>query len=176
MKCYKCSTNEAEIEYPNGKLCKNCFLDIIYKRIEKDIKQQPFKKGEKVLVFGQLTHSILSKINKIDIDVIERNHEYTKSMDISQFNKVVIPWTADDEAEAFYESITSPEPTFEENLKIVKLFRSLSDEEVLQTAKILCIEHPQKNRNPDIERIRKKYQSSMFGLAKSSEEIKKALQ
>ncbi len=61
MKCLKCC-KKAEIPYPNGDLCKDCFIEIIINRIKKEIrKNNPFVKDEKVLVYGEITEYFLKK-------------------------------------------------------------------------------------------------------------------
>ena len=168
MKCSKC-TNEATVKYPNGDLCNSCFMDMLYKRAEKEIRQHPFKKGEKVLIIGKLAEHFLNHINKIEIakTVAEKEKD--------GYDKIILPWTADDEADNFYEQITSSNPNLKENSKVIKLFKSILDKELAEAAKILNIEFINKARNQDVEKINKKYPTAKFGLVKSSEEIKKAL-
>ena len=170
MKCAKC-TNEATIKYPNGDLCNSCFMDMLYKRVEKELRQHPFKKGESVLIVGELASHFIDHVNKIELFKVFAE----ESNENEDYDKIVIPWTADDEADNFYEELTSNKPNLKENNKTIKLFKSILDKELAEAAKILKIEFTPKKRNSDVEKINKKYPTAKFGLVKSSEEIKKAL-
>lgn len=180
MKCLKCSRN-AEINYPNGDLCKSCFLEILTNRIKKELrKNYLFKKGEKVLVFGKLTEIFLKKAVEGLPLAVKTDKNYTKDMFDKKFfyDKIIIPWTADDESELFYEEITKPRLNLKnigQNNKIIKLFKPILDEELVKAAKILKIKFKPKKRNKELEKIQKKFSSAKFGLVKSAEEFKKAL-
>lgn len=180
MKCLKCSRT-AEISYPNGALCKSCFLEILTNRIKKELrKNNPFERGEKVLVFGKLTETFLKKAIEGLPLVIKTDKKYETNVFDRKFSydKVVIPWTADDEAELFYEEITKSKPNLKnkgQNQKIIKLFKPILDEELFKAAKILKISFKPKKRNKELERIQKKFTSAKFGLVKSAEEFRKAV-
>ncbi len=178
MKCLKCP-KEAVIKYPNGDLCNDCFIEILVNRVKKDTKSNPFSKGDNVLVFGKLSMFFLKKvIENLPVTMTEEDN-FTKDIlknDFTNYDKVVIPWTADDEAVSFYVDITSPNPKFENDNKFVKIFKSILEKELLEASKILNINFIPDKNNEEIEKISRKYPSSKFGLIKSAEEFKKALQ
>ncbi|HIH39673.1 TPA: hypothetical protein HA219_03060 [Candidatus Woesearchaeota archaeon] len=118
MKCLRCSST-ANIPYPNGNLCEKCFIDILTARIKKDTKlNYPFKKGEKVLVFGKLAEIFLKKaMPDFPLKISVTEEKYDKTKDFEGYDRVVVPLTADDEAELFYSEITDEKPDFEENEK-----------------------------------------------------------
>ena len=181
MKCLKCS-KEATVKYPNGDLCNDCFIEILTNRIKKDTKNHvQFKKGDKILVFGKLAKIFLEKVvGNIPLEITEADEKYNSDAIkkyFPDFDKVVIPWTADDEAESFYNELTSDESEFnKENNVIVKIFKMILDKELSMAAKILNMNFEIPSRNSDIERIQKKYPGSKFGLVKSAEEFRKALE
>lgn len=181
MKCLKCN-NEASIPYPNGDLCSDCYIELLVNRIKKDVRTQaPFKKDEKVLVFGKLTKIFLDKIiENLPLKIEESKSKYSKDVlnkDFKEYDKIVLPWTSDDEAEMFYSEMTSNKPDFNKmgHSKFIKLFKSVLERELITASKILNIEFEPQERNKDLEKINKKYPSAKYGLVKSSEEIKKAL-
>lgn len=180
MKCLKCP-KEAAIPYPNGNLCQECFIEMLVSRIKKEIRsEQPFNKNEKVLIFGRLTEAMFHKvIENLPLDVTRAISDYNPSNGYPEYDKVVIPWTADDEAALFYKELTKSDPDFEkigQSKGIVKLFKSILDKELKQAAKILDIVFIPNAKDQDLEKINKKYPSSNFGLVKSAAEFKKALQ
>jgi hypothetical protein len=181
MKCATC-LNEATTKYPNGDLCNSCFIDMLCKRIQKETKAaNPFNANERVLVFGKLAKAFLEKAIGLPLQINEATEEYTKKTIDKEFpgyDKIVVPWTANDEAELFYTEMTKMNPNMKNigsDRKFVKLFKSITDKELIQAAKILGIEFQKVKRSPELEKIHAKYPSSIFGLGKSAEEFKKAL-
>ena len=178
MKCLKCS-NTAKIPYPNGNLCEKCFIDVLTARIKRETKlHSPFKKDEKVLVFGRLAEVFLEKaMPNLPLKITLTNKEYDRIKDLSKYDKIVVPITADDEAELFYSEITKRKVNLKENKKIVKLFRTILNDELIKAAKILKIKINNKNninKNKELRKIHKRFPHSIFGLRKSAEEFRKA--
>ncbi len=183
MKCFKCA-NEATVKYPNGDVCNDCFIEIMTNRVKKEIRADtPFKKDERVLVFGALAKLFFDKIVEgMPLKVTESTDEYDKSVlmkDFPQYDKIVVPWTADDEAEQFYKELTKSKPNFAvigSTQKFVKIFKSVSSKELKQAAQILQIPFEDMKKDETVEKIQKKYPSAVFGLTKSAAEFKKAIQ
>ncbi len=182
MKCFKCS-QEAKVNYPNGDLCADCFLDVLYKRVKKEIRtEHPFKKNENVLVFSKLAKVFLEKaIENLPLHITEAKEKYGQDIfgkDFSEYDKVVIPWTADDEANIFFEELSIQSPDFKKlghTQKIIKIFKPLLDKEVAQAAHMLNLEFETAPKHKLIETIHKKYPSALFGLENAATEFKKAL-
>lgn len=188
MKCLKCS-NIAKVPYPNGNLCEKCFIDVLTARIKRDTKlNHQFKKGEKVLVFGRLAGVFLKKaMQNLPLKITLTNREYDKIRYLSKYDKIVIPFTADDEAELFYSEITKKKIKLKENKKIIKLFRTILNDELIKAAKILKININNKNKfkinninkindkNKELIKIYKRFPNSIFGLRKSAEEFRTAI-
>jgi hypothetical protein len=180
MKCVKCS-NEATIKYPNGDLCNDCFIAMLVSRIKKELRaEQSFQKNERVLVFGKITVMILAKVVEgLPLSITEATDEYDPANKYNEYDKVVIPWTADDEAQLFYEQLTKKNPTFEAlgtSKRIVKLFKTITEKELLQAAKALDVSVEPKQKDKELAAIQKKYPGATIGLVKSAQEFKKALQ
>lgn len=172
MKCFKCSRN-AEISYPNGDLCKNCFLDIVVNRIKKEIRtKNPFEKNEKVLVHGKLAEYFLKKaVGDLPLKIKFVKTAFNGKMD-SKFDKIVVPVTADDEAEAFFEDLMRKKASNEKkNSKIVKIFASVLDSELVSASKILKINFKPNKRSKEYEKIRGRNPASAFGLVKSKDDF-----
>ena len=67
-------------------------MDMLYKRVEKELRLHPFKKGESVLIVGELANHFVNHINKIEVYKVFAE-EYNGNED---YDKIVIPFTADD--------------------------------------------------------------------------------
>ncbi|MEK6886567.1 MAG: hypothetical protein AABW88_01925 [Nanoarchaeota archaeon] len=175
MKCPRCS-NEAKVPYPNGNLCENCYIDVLTARIKKDTKMNsPLNKGEKILVYGKLTEIFLRKaMPELPLEITTIDKKYKKTKNEEKYDRIVIPFTADDDAESFYSEITKKDPNLEEDKKVVKLFRTMLNEEVIKAAKILNVKI-ELNKNKKLNKIKKKFPQSIFGLRNAAEEFRKAI-
>jgi len=169
MKCAKCE-HDASVAYQNGDLCKDCFIDMLVKRIKKELSTEiPFVKDEKVFVDSDLAKVFLEKANSIPIELIDSEKEA---------EKIVISWSADDEASAFYEELISSQPDYSkigQGPKIVKLFKTIIKKELKQAAEIVNIEFEVSETNEMVNTIQKKYPSSTFGLVNASVDFKRAI-
>ena len=179
MKCHTCD-NRAKISFPNGDLCKSCFLGVLYKRIKKELRSEArFKRDARVLVFGALaTHFLKHAIEGLPLQITETKIPFTKEIlkkDFARYDKVVIPWTADDEAEVFYLQLQSEKPDFSmlKQEKIVKLFKPILDKELLQASKLLKIPFVVPVRDAVFAKIQKRYNT--HGMVKSADEFRKAV-
>lgn len=183
MKCFKCS-KDASVIYPNGDLCGDCFLEILVNRVKKEVRAEcPVKKNEKILIFGKLARYFLERIIQgLPVTITEADEPFSIDVllkNFSEYDKVVIPWTADDEAILFFDELITANPAFDKighSKKIIKLFKSVLDNEVQQAAMLLAMDHKTVTRNDLVEKIQKKYPSAKFGLVKSASEFKKALE
>ncbi|MBN2420762.1 hypothetical protein JXB27_00625 [Candidatus Woesearchaeota archaeon] len=172
MKCLKCGRN-AEISYPNGDLCKDCFLEVLVSRIKKEIRlKNPFSKNEKVLVHGKLAEYFLKKaVGDLPLKIKVVKPAFGGKVVVG-FDKIVIPITADDEAEAFFEEMMKKKASIEKkNSKIVKIFVPVLDSELVSASKILKIHFKAERRSREYEKIRQRNPASAFGLVKSKDDV-----
>ena len=71
-----------------------------------------------MLVFGKLAEIFLKKaMPDFPLKISVTEEKYDKTKDFEGYDRVVVPLTADDEAELFYSEITDEKPDFEENEK-----------------------------------------------------------
>jgi len=154
---------------------------MLYSRVKKELRTgKVFVKDDNVLVYGKLAKAFLEKAVEMPLNIVEAEEEYSKEVlnkEFKEYDKVVIPFTADDEADLFYNEITSKNPDFGKigHSKFVKIFKPVLDKELVQAAKILDIEFKTVPKSEEIEKIHKKYPTSKFGLVKTASEFKKII-
>ncbi len=168
MKCYKCN-NKAKVNIPHLKpLCENCFTRIIEKRIRKNIRiNKLIKKNDKLLIKDSLSLYFIKKIIKSPIKIVKKNGKNVKE---------VIQWSLDDECNLFLFKFFKPNFNIKNNNKIIKLFKTVTDEELIEFSKIKHIKYRTLNKHNNIENLlnnlNKKYPEIKFSLLKCIENIK----
>ncbi len=172
MKCLKCPKT-GKISHFNGFFCPICYIDMINHRIKKDLRKGScLSMNDRVLVHGKLAEFFLKKaVENLPIIIKQASEKHQKG-----FNKAVIQWSSDDEANLFLDELTCKNPVFEKlgcNDKIIKIFRTISDKELEKAAKILKIKFKPNKKSIEFEKIRKR--QPVFGFVKTAEDFKKAL-
>lgn len=182
MKCQKCN-KESTINFKHlGNLCDNCFINIIQKRVKKELRNKwNFKKDQRILIVENdtkegkvnvyLAQLITNKLPAL-ID-IKNNVDLDKELD--NYDIIFIPWSLDNEVEEFLSEVFKNEIFISKyKSKVIKLLRGLSEEEIEMIAKIKnisFIEEEKSELEKFIENIEKKYPGSKFALLKSKEII-----
>lgn len=176
MMCIKCNTKAVVSLKHLGSFCSKCFLSTIEKRIRKDLNiNKVFAPHESVLVVNnsslkaKLTVYFLNSISKsiplkIDIKTAQPKKKY---------DKIITPCNLDDDISLFFESLArTGEPIAQ--TKEVHLLRTISNEEILITAKLLKIKGPFKKSKLSgiLDKLESRYPGSKFGLFNSIKELK----
>ena len=166
MNCLKCPKT-AKISHFNGYFCHDCYIDMIVARIRKDLRKgSGLSKGDNVLVHGELAKYFLKRVvEDLPIKLVDKG-----------YNKIVIPFTADDEANLFYEEITKTKPDLTRlgnDKKTIKIFKAIADKELEGAAEILKIEFKPNKKSKDVAEIFGRYKA--FSMAKCADEFKKAI-
>jgi len=186
MKCSHCKRNNAilNLKY-SGALCKKCFLRLIEARVRKYARlNKIFKKNDRILTIDPLSNFLVKKIihrlpvkihNKsVKLDNLEKIKDYTKK---NKINKIIIPWTIDDECCYFLERLFLNKD--KKRSKYISLLQVMTDEEALLFAKFNKINFSPNKKNKEIKHIidsmQKKYPETKFSFVKSIEEMEKVL-
>ena len=192
MQCTNC-TKEAVITISSNPFCRKCFKAICGKRIRRFIRSTEYvKKNDRVLIVGQLAAAVFKEIVKdlpLKIKTIDDNAFHSDSLKFINniknegYDRIILPWTAEHECCLFLKEMTSKNPDFS-NLgktignKFMKLFRSLTEEETIELAKINNLSFTPRKRDTytDIlDKMQKKYPEARFSLLKSIDSLEEAL-
>ncbi len=169
MKCYLCN-KKAQIKQQKGRsVCDECFSRLIEKRIRKYTRlNKIFRPNDRVLVIGDLSKYFVKSITKgLPIKIFSRKNK--------KANKIVVIWTADDEANLFLEELFLGKK-IKQDKKQVKLLRVITDKEAKLFAKIKKLKFKENKKNKDIQRfideLEKKDPGAKFRLVKNQELLK----
>jgi len=187
MKCFKCKKNKAVVDlFYIKNLCKSCFFKIIERRLRRYVRLNKFfKKNDKILIIDNLSFYLVKKIikdlplkiffKKIPISSLN-NKKIKNYIKNNKINKIVIPWTLDDEISLFLENIfLSKKTKIKKNY--VKLLRTLTDNELKLFAKFKNIKFKENKKNKDIkkflDKLEYKHPEIKFSLLKSINQLEK---
>ena len=189
-KCSKCRNN-AEINSANQLYCRNCFLDVIDKRIKKSMKGK-LEKGEKVLVLDEITKKAFGRTVSIPVKALFKNESFFGNENIGgivagkkfsdflkkeKIAKALIPWTADMEASELLENFFTLNRKISDN-NYVKFFKGITEEELEEYSNILeadyCSETSGEAAGFAAE-VENQYPGTIFSLAKSKEALDEIL-
>ena len=183
MKCFKCKKADGSIELGHfpGKICKNCFLKTIEKRVRKEVRiNKLFSKNDRILVLDDgsenaaVTNYLLPKIIRYLKPEIEILTEHDSTKPIKKGRKVVIPWNLDDEIQdklgQMFTRLESKKDTR------IKLLRNVSKQEVELFATLKGLKFRRSEPiNPEIglmlDKLSKEHPDIKFALLKSFEKI-----
>ncbi len=179
----KCGKEAQESEF-----CNSCFPEIMTKRIRKSFKID-LKKDRKLLVFDRLSEVVVkdilkgSKVEVIrkpfkDFDVVSLDEGIFNNKKLNNYNNknnidiTVLPWTADDEIDGFFIGLFGKDIKRNNDNRFIKLFKSLTNEELSRYARIKGIKTEDINKNNEfIEKLAKKYPDIKHSTLKSIEEL-----
>ncbi len=181
MNCIKC-TGKAEITSLKhiGPACKGCFLKIIEKRVRKDMRtNQLIKKNDKILILdNESKESVVGRflLKSIIKDLPVKISISKSKKSNAKYNKIIVPWSLDDEAEKFLDTIFSKKKPAKHSKNEIMLLKNLSEEEIETFAKIKRFKYRKKQRSKTkkmLDSLEKRYPGYKFSLLNS---IKQASQ
>ena len=135
VNCYSC-VGKGEVKHLGRVLCKKCFSKIVERRIRKHLGRRLFKKGDRVLVVGEVEKILLERaVGGMPLEVVSRKR-LPKS--VKEFNCVVVGKTMDKVCGRFLERLFLGKFDLGklEEKKFFNILEPLSDEEVKEYAKI----------------------------------------
>ena len=181
MKCIKCG-KKPEISLSHiGKLCRPCFLGIIEKRVRKGLRiKKLIRKNDRILVVdngskesavgGYLLKNIIKDL-PVKITKIKTSKAITPKT-TKRYDKVIIPWSLDDEAEEFLEMLFNKKKKAKPGKKTIKLLKNVSEEEIELFAKIRKFRFRKAKKTKIkqmLDNLEQRYPGYKFSLLKSTE-------
>lgn len=182
MKCKKCK-NQAEVNFSHLEpLCEKHFLETIEKRVRKNLRKKSLIcKGDRILIIDNNSKEyavgefLLKNIIK-DLPVkIETKKSEKLSYASSNHNKIIVPWSLDDETEEFLNFMFSKKKTKKFGKKYHKLLKNISEEEIEKFAEIKRFKYKHKKRSrikEMLDTLEKRYPGYKFSLLNSIKEVK----
>lgn len=172
MKCERCGKKAITELKHFGRLCRNCFLRSIGKRVRKNIRANKiFRKDDKILVNDKLS---LYFVNTIIKDLPK---EVCYKKNNKKINKIIVQRTMDDEISAFLTSVFLNKD-FKKN-KYESILNVITDQEALLFSELKKIPFKINQKNKEIKNILNKleirYPETKFSLLKSAEKLNEIL-
>ncbi|MAG08082.1 hypothetical protein CMO89_01305 [Candidatus Woesearchaeota archaeon] len=189
MQCSRCHKKPVKARFPGVEpLCKNCFCRQIELRIRKYVRvNEIFKRDDRILVFDELSLFLVKSIIKgLPVKVffksgfMEAVADNKKDKKLADFikankvNKVVIPWTLDNEISAFLGEIF-----YDKKIKngYIKLFINVREDEIKLFAKFRKLEFEgikmDEKLRKELDLLESKYPDVKFGLRRSIDRLKR---
>ena len=180
MKCKNCNRKADTGLAHLGPLCKGCFCKTVEKRIRRYVRiNKIFKKNDRILIDDRLCLFLIKSIIKdLPVNIFFRKNADKRFIIRNKINKVVVPWTVDDEISLFLEGVFSGR--IERGLlkgkgKEIKLLKNITDKEAVLFARFKGIEFKANKKKEDIaeflNELESKYPETRFSLMKSVEEL-----
>lgn len=144
--------------------CQPCFKEAMQRRIRESLRSGQIAKGEQLVIADEFCRAVLKDVlGGLPIALAAEGRQ-------------VLPWTADDEIDAFLDALFHGKPYQDEGN--IKLFRKLTDAEAQKLAECYGTPWQQRLKQPAyarIEELAKKYPELKTSLLKSLEELKAVL-
>jgi len=171
MKCYLCN-KKGQIKQQKGRvICNECFCRLIEKRVRKNARlNEIFKKGDKILVVGELNKYFTKSIVKgLPVELFFKAKEDKDFIKKEKINKVLRQETIDDNINLFLENLFLGKRMIKKhNLNLLDV---ITDKEAELFAKIKGLRFKANKKNKDIQLIldemEKKDQGAKFRLFKN---------
>ncbi len=189
MQCTKCR-NPAITELKHLEpLCKRCFCEVIEKRIRKYTRlNKSFRRGDRILITDKITEFIATRIifdlpikfftEEFSLEEIQNpSKKLLEFISENKISKIVVPWTADDEACSFLHLVfnNNIETDFSSGIshKIIKILSTVTNKETELYSEINRMEFTSNTFYPDVRKfldsLEEIYPDTKFGIAKSRE-------
>jgi hypothetical protein len=190
MKCLKCKKSGA-FKVQNLVACRNCFLEIIEKRVRKELRiNQLIEKNDKILIIdddskeSKINMFLLKEIIKgLPVEISIKKMRFILGENIpGNYNKILVPWNADREGEYLLSCVLdNKKPKYLWHYKImkktyIKLLLPITSDELIIYAKIRGVKSKEEKKSEMIamiQKLEKEYPETIFSLVKSAKEIKK---
>tara|TARA_Y100000310_G_scaffold5667_1_gene6578 strand:+ start:2774 stop:3328 length:555 start_codon:yes stop_codon:yes gene_type:complete len=176
MLCTRCHKKPVKARFPAiESLCESCFCKQIELRIRKDIRiNKVFKKDDRILFFDKLSQKVVKGIIKgLPVKSFYKpgliNEKLESFVKDNKVNKVVIPWTLENEDCSFLEELFFGGKRVENNY--IKLFSNVREDELRLFAKFKGVEFEGIKMNEKLRKfldeLENKYADVKFGLRRS---------
>ncbi|MFC1727927.1 hypothetical protein ACFLZ7_00495 [Nanoarchaeota archaeon] len=162
---------------------------MVEKKIRKELRvNKLISKNNRLLVIDSLTEKVLKDVLKdLPVTIIKKsfpvNNKIFENKKLKEFvkankiNKIVIPWSGDDELDYFIDGFFRGKGLkyLGHTGKFVKLFRPVFDKDIVKLAKSKNIIFKPKKHDKFVEKVASKYDFAKNGLLNSIGQIKKFL-
>jgi len=197
MKCIKCNRKSQSNFRHIGPLCRECFLKVIEKRLRKDIRAaKSIQKNDKILLINNESKEyyvgeflLKSIIKQLPVKIyVKKSKSLKMPQKISKkYDKIIIPWSLDDEAEEFLNNIVGKNQNKSkksaESKKEIRILKNISEEEIEFFAKIKKFKYKSaetktkaaKSRSKTkkmLDELEKRYPGYKFSLLNSIKQVK----
>ncbi|MBN2423225.1 hypothetical protein JXB41_08435 [Candidatus Woesearchaeota archaeon] len=192
MKCLKCNKKSC-IKISTNYFCKNCFTEVIQKRIRKELRiTRVIKKNDKILIIDDGSYNSKNSVYLLkgtlknlpcEISIKKSHYKIGKKIKTNA-NKIIIPWNLDDECEYFlYCFFNNKKPKYLGHYKLdkklyIKLLLNVTDSESRKFADIKKFKYKKQKKeksliNECLDVLEKEHPETKYSLLRSIEEIKK---
>lgn len=191
MECIKCNQKSSISMKHLGDLCKPCFVKVVEKRVRKELRtKNPLKKNNKIVIINNnskesaVSEYLLKKIIKdlpVDITLKKSTKLNLSSKTLKKYNKIIIPWSLEDEISEFIESLFNKTSITKFSKKSIKLLKVLSEEEIAMYAKIKKLEYNKQIKRKKskvkimLDNLENRYPGYKFSLLNSTRNINSLL-
>lgn len=182
MKCRKCKTQAKANFKQTGPLCENHFIEMIEKRVRKELRTKKLiQKNDKILFINNgskeyfVSNYLLKSIIKNLPVKINAKKSSKLNLISAKHNKIIIPWSLDDEAEEFLEFIFNKNKPKKLSKKAIKMLKNVSDEEIELFAKIKRFKYKKTIKSKIkhmLDKLENKYPGYKFSLLNSIKQMK----
>lgn len=186
MECFRCR-KKARINLKHlGRLCNNCFLKLIEKRVRKELRTKKLiKKDDRILFIDDNSKEFFvcyfllkSIIKELPVKIETKK---TKKLNLSsnftkKYDKIIIPWNLEDEAEGFLELVFNKKKQPRFSKKAIKLLKNLSEEEIKAFARIKGFSYktkPKSRIKKMLDELEQRYPGYKFSLLNSTKQMQK---
>ena len=187
-KCDLCQKN-ALLELDDKNLCEKHFSESIERKVKRYTRQsQSLDKNQTILALEPVSEFFLTQIIKIPLNMITKDISHFKISDLNSFGnsrstrlisfikanriqKIVLPWTADNEIKIFLDSFLTNEPIKPIPDDYIKMFLPIPELALKNYCKIKKIPYTPQKRSDLIEKLdlfESRYPGTKNALLKSS--------
>ncbi|MFQ5620775.1 MAG: hypothetical protein ACE5FT_02955 [Candidatus Nanoarchaeia archaeon] len=176
VECQRCGKKPSAANLGHmGDICRGCFIVVIEHRVRKHLRQgSPLKKGQKILLLTDnsmksvVAECILESITKpMPLTDVEKRH---LGSDISGFDHVFYPISANDIANGFLKGIFSKESVDKKK----SVVGCLLDSEIKVYADLKDLKYETSEKDDfakKMEELEGYYPGSTFGLVKTKDKL-----
>ena len=161
-KCEKC-THKAEFRLVDKWYCSRCFTELVEQKIRHNLRRYDIKKDSIILATDELCVQVLKKVINMPVRIVSGKQKA---------DYIALPWTLDDENEEFLKTFLEKK-SLKEDKRIIRLFYSLSKDDVKAYCRLKKIEyHPKKSEiNEILDRFDRKYPGTKTSILRSGETL-----
>jgi hypothetical protein len=183
MKCTKCSRQARASFRQIGNLCENHFIELIEKRVRKQLRTgKIIKKNDRILFINNESkeyyagyHLLKSIIKGLPVKIEIKKSKSLNPKPAKKYDKVIVPWSLDDEAEEFINLLFNKKKPKKFSKKSVKLLHNVSEEEIELFAKIKRFKYRKTKKSKIkqmLDKLENRYPGYKFSLLNSTKQMK----